>query len=83
MKTLFYILLTIGSVIVIAYLLAATTKLILDLAVATAIIGGGIGLLRYGIRKHHERVHPVRQDARATKAADRALKEMERTINKQ
>jgi hypothetical protein len=83
MKTLFYILLTVGGVIVIAYLLAATVGLIIDLAIATAVISGSVALIRYGIRKHHVRTHPLRLHARAEKTSDRALKEMERTINKQ
>jgi hypothetical protein len=81
-KILFYILLTVVGVVLIAYLLAASVGLIIDLAIAAAFIGGFVALVRYGIQKHHERTHPLRQDARATKAADRALKDIERTINK-
>ncbi|MCW3094955.1 MAG: hypothetical protein JWL77_573 [Chthonomonadaceae bacterium] len=82
-KILFYILLTVVGVVLIAYLLAATVGMLMYIGIAVAILGIVVAIVRYGIRKHHERTHPLRQHARAVKAADRALKDIERTINKQ
>lgn len=48
-----------------------------------AILGLVVALVRSWIWKRNERLHPLRQHARAEKAADRALKDIERTINKQ
>lgn len=83
MKTLLYILLTVVGVIVIAYLLMTAVGLLIYIAIAAVILGCAVALIRYWVRKHQERKQPLRTHARAEKAADRALKDIERTINKQ
>ena len=83
MKTLLYIVLTVVSVVALAFLLAAGVGFLIYVAIAAVILGCAVALVRYWVRKHQERKHPLRTHARAEKAADRALKEMERTINKQ
>ncbi len=83
MKTLLYILLTVVSVVLIAYALAAGVGFLIYIVIAAVLLGSAVAFIRYHIRKHQERKHPLRLHARAEKAADRALKDMERTINKQ
>ncbi len=73
----------VAALIVIASLLSVTVGFLIHIAIAAVILGCVIALVRYWIRKHQERTHPLRQNARAEKVADRTLKEIERTINKQ
>jgi len=82
-KVLFYILLAVVGVVLIGYTLAAAVGTLMYIGIAVAILGIVIAIVRSWMQSHHERTHPIRQHAKAEKAADRALKDMERNINKQ
>ena len=71
------------SVVALAFLLAAGVGFLIYIAIAAVILGCAVALTRHWVRKHRERKHPLSKHARAEKAADRALKDIERTINKQ
>lgn len=83
MKTLLYALLIIGGVVLIAYALAAAVGMLMYIGVAIIILSILGAIVQYAIDRHKEHKEPRRKHARATKSAERALKEMERTINKQ
>lgn len=82
-KVLFTILMAVVGVVLIAYMLAAAVGTLMYIGIAVAILGIVVAIVRSWMQSHHERKHPIRQHAKAEKAADRALKEMERTVNKQ
>ena len=82
-KVLFTILMAVVGVVAIAYMLAAAVGTLMYIGIAVAILGLVVAIVRYWIQSHHERKHPIRQHAKAEKAVDRALKDMERNINKQ
>lgn len=82
-KTLLYLILTVVSVVALAFLLAAGVGFLVYIAIAAVIIGCAVVLVRHWVRKHQKRKYPLGRHARLEKAADRALKDMERTINKQ
>lgn len=83
MKTFLYILFLVVGVIVIGHLLAAAVGMIIYFAVAAVILGCIVSFVKYKLQQRQERKHPHRTHVRATKQADRTLKEIERTINKQ
>jgi uncharacterized membrane protein (DUF106 family) len=82
-KTLLYLILTIVGLVVIIYMLMTTLGLLIHVAIAAVVITVIIALIRYWYVSHQERKAPHRKHLRASKAAERALKDMERNVNKQ
>ena len=83
MRTLIYIVLTVVSVIALAFVLAAGVGFFIYIAIAAVIVGCAVALGRHWIGKWRARKQPLGKHARAEKAAGRVLKDIERTINKQ
>lgn len=78
LKLLSGVVLIFVGIVVLTHLLG----LVFWIAIIAAFVSCLVGLIGYGIRQRQQRKLPQRLESRTEKAANRALKEMERKANK-